>query len=296
MAEKDISLDKFTGLTAKDWIEWLEDYVCYAEVRKWNREKQVSNLRFFVTGDVRDCVRATTATELSGVDEAVQALLGGKPTSLTASQAIDSITYKGSVLVKVQQMRRWAKYVTKPDEVDQLVMLHLQRQLPVAYAEEVIKRDCQILDEAVKVIQGLERANQMRSVRHQPEQVVGRVAETVTGGGRREGSKEGASVSPQHPGPHRGFGRPPQGQRGGGQRSERWQPQRPPRQMTSAASSGQFRFQPTGKGARCFVCGAEGHFRRVCVFRNDRCGTCGKVGHLSPVCTGNWSRPATRSQ
>ena len=26
MADKDISLDKFTGLTAKDWIEWLEDY------------------------------------------------------------------------------------------------------------------------------------------------------------------------------------------------------------------------------------------------------------------------------
>ena len=47
MAGKDISLDKFTGVTAKDWIEWLEDYVCYAEGRKWNREKQASNLRFF---------------------------------------------------------------------------------------------------------------------------------------------------------------------------------------------------------------------------------------------------------
>ena len=31
-----------------------------------------------------------------------------------------------------------------------MVMLHLQRQLPVAFAEEVIKRDCQTLQEAAK--------------------------------------------------------------------------------------------------------------------------------------------------
>ena len=102
-------------MTAKDWIEWLEDYVCYAVGRKWNREKQASNLRFFVTGDVRDCVRDTGATDLNEVDTAVQALLGGKPTSLMASQEIDAITYKGSVLVMVQQMRRWAKYITKQE-------------------------------------------------------------------------------------------------------------------------------------------------------------------------------------
>ena len=178
MADKDISLDKFTGLTAKDWIEWLEDYICYAEVRKWNREKQASNLRFFVTGDVRDCVRGSGATDLAEVDTAVQALLGGTPTSLTASQEIDSITYTGNVLVMVQQMRQWAKYVTRPDEVDQVVMLHLQRQLPVAFAEEVIKQDCKTLDEAVQVVKGLERARACRVRRpQQVEQVVSRVAE-----------------------------------------------------------------------------------------------------------------------
>ena len=291
MAEKDITLDKFTGITAKDWIEWLEDYVCYAEVRKWNKEKQASNLRFFVTGDVRDCVRGSGATDLTAVDTAVQALLGGKPTSLTASQAIDAITYKGSVLVMVQQMRRWAKYVTKQEEVDQMVMLHLQRQLPVAFAEEVIKRDCQNLEEAVKVVQGLERARQIRVTRpQQPEQVVSRVVE----GQRAEGHPERSSAGHQQQhGSRGGFGRPPHRGQRGGQYAGRWHPRQPP----PVTSSGRFQVQPRGmRGAQCFTCGGEGHFRRACVFKNDRCGTCGRVGHLSPMCNEkNVSRPATRS-
>ena len=93
-------------------------------------------------------------------------------------------------------------------------MLHLQRQLPVAFAEEVIKRDCQNLKEAVKVVQGLERAHQIRVMRpQQPEQVVSRVVE----GQRAEGHPERSEGHQQQHGSRGGFGRPPppRGQRGG---------------------------------------------------------------------------------
>ena len=36
MADKDIILEKFSGRTATDWTGWLEDYVCYADMKKWN--------------------------------------------------------------------------------------------------------------------------------------------------------------------------------------------------------------------------------------------------------------------
>ena len=107
MADKDIILEKFSGHTATDWTDWLEDYICYADMKKWNETKQVQNLRFFVSGDIRDCVRATTTNELKVVSDAGQALLAGEPTSLIASQAIDNIKYSGNILVMVQEMWRW---------------------------------------------------------------------------------------------------------------------------------------------------------------------------------------------
>ena len=279
MADKDIILEKFSGHTATDWTDWLEDYICYADMKKWNETKQVQNLRFFVSGDIRDCVRATT-NELKVVSDAVQALLGGEPTSLIASQAIDNIKYSGNILVMVQEMRRWGKYVTSTAEVDKFVLLQLQRQLPLSYAEKVIEKDCKTLDEAIKVVQGLERAHKVRTSRGVPAELqVGRISEE------------------RHPAPPSSGGQQPQytfrpAAPAGGQRRKPRVQQPTPQQARSPAGGSQARY----KGLRCYCCGGPGHVRRNCAFKSDMCGTCGVKGHLSPVCRnqGNEGRPTTR--
>ena len=80
-------------------------------------------------------MRETRNTELKVVNDAVQALLGGEPTSLMATQAIDNIKYSGNVLVMEQEIPRWGKYVTSAAEVDKFV-LQVRRQLPLSYAEK----------------------------------------------------------------------------------------------------------------------------------------------------------------
>ena len=49
MADKEAPmLEKFRGSEARDWVNWLDDYKTYGELKKWNNEKLVANLIFFL--------------------------------------------------------------------------------------------------------------------------------------------------------------------------------------------------------------------------------------------------------
>ena len=263
MADSYISLGKFTGQTAMDWNEWLEDYKCYADIKKWSKEKQAANLRFFVTAEVRECVRAHAQlqSDIDTIDSDVKALLGGAPNALMASQAIDDVKYEGSVLIMIQKMKTWAKYVTTSSEVDQLVLLHLQRQLPLSFAEEVVKENCTTLEEAVKVVQGLERAQKVRVGRlHDPQPQVGRVARPASPSASHRQSSADDSRQPDgfSPRTHRG--------RGSG-RGRPWRGRPPQSGRPSPASAvdqgGQQHRQQDQRASaffrrRCFACGLWG--------------------------------------
>ena len=80
MVDKDIALEKFSGTNAREWALWLEDYRIFGTLKKWNEEKLISNLRFFVTGDIKDCVRQKCGDkpkDLEELEAEVTRFLGG---------------------------------------------------------------------------------------------------------------------------------------------------------------------------------------------------------------------------
>ena len=46
MAGKDIILEKFSGHIARDWTDWLHDYECYADMKKWNEARHIQKITF----------------------------------------------------------------------------------------------------------------------------------------------------------------------------------------------------------------------------------------------------------
>ena len=94
MADR-LTIERFSVGTVRDWNLWREDYCIYGQLKKWNSDKLVVNLRFFVSGDIKNCVRqicteSPTAT-LDTVTAAVVKLLGGTPDPLIAIRQLDSI-------------------------------------------------------------------------------------------------------------------------------------------------------------------------------------------------------------
>ena len=83
-----LTLERFRVGTAQDWNNWLEDYCAYGQLKKWNTEKLIANLRFFVSGEVKDCVRqvcaASPSATLETIATEVSTLLGGTPDPLIA--------------------------------------------------------------------------------------------------------------------------------------------------------------------------------------------------------------------
>ena len=63
-----------------EWTVWIEDYRIFGGLKKWSEEKLVSNLRFFISGDVKDCVRQKcseeTPKELDELEKEVARYLG----------------------------------------------------------------------------------------------------------------------------------------------------------------------------------------------------------------------------
>ncbi|XP_043188198.1 uncharacterized protein LOC122363244 [Amphibalanus amphitrite] len=167
MAEKDIGLDKFNGTSAKEWTLWLEDYRIFGGLKKWSEEKLVTNLRFFVCGDVKDCIRQKCSEnvpkELDEIEKEVARFLGGSLDPISAVHELDQIIYDGSVertMLKIGELIPLA-YPTLSTQNDkqQMVLLHLHKILPANYTRELIKAGTQKLEEAVTVIGGLERAD-----------------------------------------------------------------------------------------------------------------------------------------
>ena len=50
MAGKDIMLERFSGHIARDWTDWLQDYECYADMKKWNEARHIQKIKFFISG------------------------------------------------------------------------------------------------------------------------------------------------------------------------------------------------------------------------------------------------------
>ena len=182
MVDKDIALEKFSGTNAREWALWLEDYRIFGTLKKWNEEKLISNLRFFVTGDIKDCVRQKCGDkpkDLEELEAEVTRFLGGTLDPISAVHELDAITYHGSVeraMLRISELIPLA-YPTLQTKADrqQMVLLHLQKLLPLAYQKELIKTGITKLEEAVTVITGMERAD--RSVQGASACVVGRVVE-----------------------------------------------------------------------------------------------------------------------
>ena len=85
-------LEKFENGSAQDWISWLEDYCLFGQMKKWNTDKLVTNLRFFVSGNVKECVRhvcaACPAATLDSISAEVVKLLGGIPDPMVAKSGM----------------------------------------------------------------------------------------------------------------------------------------------------------------------------------------------------------------
>lgn len=169
-----LTLERFSVGTAQDWTKWLDDYCVYGELKKWNAEKLITNLRFFVSGEVKDCVRHACAefstVTLETVSTEVVKLLGGTPDPLIAIRQLDSVCYNGNVgktLLAIGELIPLA-YPTITDKVhkDQMTWIHLQRLLPAEYQRDLIKAGIDQLDAAVERIRAFERAD--ASVRPQP--------------------------------------------------------------------------------------------------------------------------------
>ena len=174
MAEKDIGLEKFCGTTAREWTVWVEDYRIFGGLKKWSEEKLVSNLRFFVTGDVKDCVRQKcgeeTPKELDELEKEVARFLGGTPDPISAVKELDEITYDGSIEKLLLQINNliplaYPTLQTKEDR-QQMVLLQLHKTLPKTYTKELLKSDVKTLDKAKVLISGMERADRSMGDKH----------------------------------------------------------------------------------------------------------------------------------
>ena len=161
----------FSFGTAQQWQTWLEDYCVYGRLKKWNAEKLATNLRFFVSGEVKDCVRQASATSapvtLDSVSDEVVKLLGGTPDPLIATRQLEAVCYNGNVgrtLLALGELIPLA-YPTIMDKIqrDQMTWIHLQRLLPAVYQRDLIKDGVDNLETAVERIRAFERAD--RSVR-----------------------------------------------------------------------------------------------------------------------------------
>ena len=162
-----VTTERFRDGTAHDWKNWLEDYCVYSDLKKWNVQKQVSNLRFFVAGEVKNCVRqicaeCPTAT-LETISTEVAKLLGGTPDPLSAIRQLDSVCYNGNVgqtLLSLGEVIPLA-YPTITDKThkDQMTCIHLQKLLPADYQRELIKAGVDRLDAAVERVRAFERAD-----------------------------------------------------------------------------------------------------------------------------------------
>ena len=162
-----LTIERFNVGTVQEWQIWLEDYCTYGQLKKWNSEKLVTNLRFFVSGEVKNCVRQTCAESptatLETISTAVVKLLGGTPDPLIAIRQLDSVCYNGNVtqtLLSIGDLIQLA-YPTVTDKVhrDQMIWIHLQKLLPAEYQRDLIKADVNQLDAAVERIRAFERAD-----------------------------------------------------------------------------------------------------------------------------------------
>ena len=162
-----LTIERFNVGTVNEWKLWLEDYCIYGQLKKWNSDKLVANLRFFVSGDIKNCARqicteSPTAT-LDTVSAAVVQLLGGTPDPLIAIRQLDSVCYNGNVgqtLLSIGDLIQLA-YPTITDKVhrDQMTWIHLQKLLPAEYQRDLIKAGVDQLDIAVERIRAFERAD-----------------------------------------------------------------------------------------------------------------------------------------
>ena len=169
MAEKDIGLEKFCGTTAGEWTAWVDDYRIFGGLKKWNEEKLVSNLRFFVSGDVKDCVRQKcsqeTPNKLEVLEKEVAKFLGGELDPISAVKELDRVRYEGSIeklLLKINDLipLAYPSLKTREDR-DQMVLLQLHKTLPKHYTKEMIKDDAKTLASAKTLIAGMEKADRL---------------------------------------------------------------------------------------------------------------------------------------
>lgn len=160
----DISLEKFTGTSYQEWENWFEDFKLFGELKKWSVDKKVSFIRFFVEGNVKQVLRESKFETLDEVDSAVKKVLGGTPDQLLAARAVDSEQYRGDIqdyLLRVRTGVRHAYPHLSEDARASVTLLHLQRALPVEYGREITREGCTTLDEATRVVEALERADNL---------------------------------------------------------------------------------------------------------------------------------------
>ena len=162
-----LTIERFSMGTVQDWKIWLEDYCIYGQLKKWNSENLATNLRFFVSGDIKCCVRQaceeTPTTTLEAISAAVVKLLGGTPDPLIAVRQLESVSYNGNVgqtLLSISDLIPLAyPTITERAHRDQMTWIHLQKLLPTEYQRDLIKAGVDQLDAAVDRIRAFERAD-----------------------------------------------------------------------------------------------------------------------------------------
>ena len=160
----DISLDKFTGTSYQEWENWFEDFKVFADLKKWTVEKKISYIRFFVDGNVKEVLRQSTFERLEEVDAAAKKVLGGTPDQLLAARTVDAEQYRGDIqdyLLRVRAGVRHAYPNLNEEARSSVTLLHLQRALPAEYGREITREGCATLDDAVRVVEALERADDL---------------------------------------------------------------------------------------------------------------------------------------
>ena len=171
MADKDAPmLEKFSGSEAREWVNWLDDYETYGELKKWNNEKLVANLRFFVSGDIKDCLRqicadSEKAVTLEELSKEVVKLLGGDLDPISAVQQLDSVVCLGNVRRTLLQIHAlipvaYPTLTAKADK-EQMCLLHLLKLPPHSFKHELVKAGVTTLELAVVTVEGMERANRV---------------------------------------------------------------------------------------------------------------------------------------